>query len=182
MFTVDGVQVVVKQHIILNPGIDVPSPFSTRRSGQPTLLPRPKEKTREGERDLWLTALRLRRTMAAPRITTNSLPFRNTLLNPARLRSYVLRLPLFTRLIIVAILFFWLLELQTVWSVVQWGSLDPSKVSFGSMYRLNTFALIHTGFLHMLMDTLCLVPLLDRFEAEWGTLSSLALFMGRRSP
>ena len=47
------------------------------------------------------------------------------------------------------------------------------------MYRLNTYPLIHLGFFHMLMDTLCLIPLLERFEAEWGTLNSAALFMGR---
>ena len=55
--------------------------------------------------------------------------------NPARLRSYLLRLPLFTRGIIVAIIFFWLLELQTVWSVTQWGSLIPKEIGLGtSMY------------------------------------------------
>lgn len=52
--------------------------------------------------------------------------------NPARLRSYLLRLPLFTRGIIVAITFFWLLELQTVWSVTQWGSLIPKEIGLGT--------------------------------------------------
>jgi len=104
--------------------------------------------------------------------------FPTRLINPSRLRSYVLRLPLFTRLILLAIIVFWLLEFQTVWSVIQWGSLDPKEIGFGSMYRLNTFVLIHMGFWHMLMDTICLVPLLERFEAEWGTLTSVALFMG----
>lgn len=52
--------------------------------------------------------------------------------NPARLRSYLLRLPLFTRGIIVAIFFFWILELQTVWSVTEWGSLIPKEIGFGS--------------------------------------------------
>ncbi|KIV82091.1 hypothetical protein, variant [Exophiala sideris] len=116
--------------------------------------------------------------MPTPRITTNSFPLPTRLINPSRLRSYVVRLPLFTRLILLAIFAFWLLELQTVWSVIQWGSLDPKQINFGSLYRLNTFALIHTGFFHMLMDTLCLVPLLERFESEWGTLTSVALFLG----
>lgn len=98
--------------------------------------------------------------------------------NPARLRSYLLRLPLFTRGIIVAIIFFWLLELQTVWSVTQWGSLIPKEIGLGTMYRLNTFPLIHMGFLHMFFNTICLVPLLERFEAEHGTLNTLALFLG----
>lgn len=119
--------------------------------------------------------------MAPPRISTNSLPLPTRLINISRLRSYVLRLPLFTRLILLAIFAFWLLEFQTVWSVIQWGSLDPKEIGFGSMYRLNTFPLIHNGFWHMLMDALCLVPLLERFEAEWGTLTTVALFMGRKS-
>ena len=48
------------------------------------------------------------------------------------------------------------------------------------MYRLNTFPLIHMGFLHMFFNTICLVPLLERFEAEHGTLNTLALFLGRK--
>ncbi|OAL35785.1 hypothetical protein AYO20_04935 [Fonsecaea nubica] len=113
-----------------------------------------------------------------PRITTNSLPLPTRLIQPSRIRSYVLRLPLFTRLILVAIVAFWILELQTVWSVIKWGSLEPKEINLGSMYRLNTFVLIHTGFWHMLINTICLMPLLERFEAEFGTLNSIALFMG----
>jgi len=135
--------------------------------------------------------------------------------NPARFRSYILRLPLFTRACVVAILFFWALELQTVWSVTKWGSLIPSEIGFkssklcswvftwkrrgenrrvgqerfrtcadsvwGIVYRLNTFPFIHLGFIHMAIDTICFVPLLERFEAEHGTLSTLALFLGRES-
>lgn len=118
--------------------------------------------------------------MAPPaRISIGNLPLRAPSFNPARLRTYVFRLPLFTRLILLAIIAFWLLELQTVWSVIQWGALIPKEIGFSSMYRLNTFPLIHLGFFHMLMDTICLIPLLERFEAEWGTLTSVALFMGR---
>jgi glycosylphosphatidylinositol transamidase len=101
--------------------------------------------------------------------------------NPARLRSYVLRLPLFTRLCAVAIFAFWVLELQSAWEVIKWGSLIPKEIGFGSMYRLNTFPFIHLGFIHMAVDLVCFVPLLERFEAEHGTLNSLALFMGRES-
>jgi len=113
-----------------------------------------------------------------PRISTNSLPQAIRYIQPARLRSYVFRLPLFTRLILLAIVIFWLLGLQSAWSVTKWGWLEPSEINFGTLYRLNTFVLIHTGFFHMLMDTLCLVPLMERFEAEFGTLTSIALFMG----
>lgn len=52
--------------------------------------------------------------------------------NPSRVRSYLVRLPLFTRLVLSVILAFWLLELQTIWSVVQWGSLTPNDIGLGS--------------------------------------------------
>ncbi|KKK20052.1 hypothetical protein ARAM_006405 [Aspergillus rambellii] len=98
--------------------------------------------------------------------------------NPSRVRSYLLRLPLFTRLILLAIIIFWLLELQTVWAVVQWGALVPDEIGLGTMYRLNTYPLIHTGFFHTFMNLLALTPLLERFEAEHGTLTAVALFIG----
>ncbi|PYH46859.1 rhomboid protein 2 [Aspergillus saccharolyticus JOP 1030-1] len=98
--------------------------------------------------------------------------------NPSRVRSYVLRLPLFTRLVLLAILVFWLLELQTVWSVVQWGSVIPEEINIGTMYRLNTYPFIHVGFFHAFLNLLALTPLLERFEAEHGTLTAVALFFG----
>lgn len=47
------------------------------------------------------------------------------------------------------------------------------------MYRLNTYPIIHTGFFHAVLNALALTPLLERFEAEHGTLTSIALFVGR---
>ena len=107
-----------------------------------------------------------------------SLP--TALFNPSRIRSYLFRLPLFTRFVILATLLFWVLELQTVWSVIEWGSLQPSKIGplSGGMYRLNTFVFVHLGFFHMLFNLICIVPLMERFEAEFGTLVTFALFMG----
>ena len=55
---------------------------------------------------------------------------------------------------------------------------DPDVLSC-VVYRTNTFPLIHAGFLHTLMNVLALTPLLERFEAEYGTLTTLALFLGR---
>ena len=52
--------------------------------------------------------------------------------NPARLRSYVFRIPLFTRIILVLILLFWILELQTAWDIAQWGALVPLQVNFST--------------------------------------------------
>lgn len=52
--------------------------------------------------------------------------------NPGRVRSYLVRLPLFTRLVLLAIVAFWLLEFQTIWSVVQWGALIPEEINLGT--------------------------------------------------
>lgn len=52
----------------------------------------------------------------------------------------------------------------------------------GTVYRLNTYPFIHMGFFHALLNLLALIPLLERFEAEHGTLTSVALFVGREFP
>lgn len=46
-------------------------------------------------------------------------------------------------------------------------------------YRLNTFPLIHLNFIHALLNAIALTPLMERFESEYGTLTTLALFFGR---
>ncbi|CAG7960953.1 unnamed protein product [Penicillium nalgiovense] len=99
--------------------------------------------------------------------------------NPGRIRTYLLRLPLFTRLVLLIILAFWLLEFQTIWSVVQWGALIPEEINLGTMYRLNTYPVIHMGFFHAFFNAMAVTPLLERFEAEHGTLTAIALFVGR---
>lgn len=48
-----------------------------------------------------------------------------------------------------------------------------------AVHRLNTYVFIHQGFFHMLMNALALTPLLERFEAEHGTLVTVAMFIGR---
>lgn len=48
-----------------------------------------------------------------------------------------------------------------------------------TVYRTNTFPLIHAGFFHALLNVVALTPLLERFETEHGTLTSLLLFFGR---
>lgn len=50
-------------------------------------------------------------------------------LNPARMRSYVFRLPLFTRVVLFLILLFWLVGIQSVWDIVGWGALVPKSIS-----------------------------------------------------
>lgn len=51
-----------------------------------------------------------------------------------------------------------------------------------TVYRTNTFPLIHAGFFHALLNIAALTPLLERFETENGTLTSLLLFFGRELP
>jgi glycosylphosphatidylinositol transamidase len=48
-----------------------------------------------------------------------------------------------------------------------------------TVYRLNTYPVIHSGFFHVLLNILALTPLLERFETEHGTLTAVALFVGR---
>ena len=52
--------------------------------------------------------------------------------NPARLRSYVFRIPFFTRIILLLIILFWILELQTAWDITQWGALVPLQVNLST--------------------------------------------------
>jgi GPI-anchor transamidase subunit GAA1 len=42
-----------------------------------------------------------------------------------RARSYVLRLPLFTRVIVAVIVLVWAVGTQSVWDVRAWGALVP---------------------------------------------------------
>lgn len=48
------------------------------------------------------------------------------------------------------------------------------------MHRLNTFPVVHRGFVHAFLNLFALTPLIERFETEHGTLVSLALFAGRK--
>ena len=48
-----------------------------------------------------------------------------------------------------------------------------------TVHRTNTFPLIHTDVVHLVVNLLGVTPMLERFEAEHGTLTSVALFFGR---
>jgi GPI-anchor transamidase subunit GAA1 len=50
------------------------------------------------------------------------------------------------------------------------------------VYRINTFPFIHLNFIHALLNVLALTPLMERFEHEHGTLTVVALFVGRELP
>ncbi|TKA72873.1 hypothetical protein B0A55_06643 [Friedmanniomyces simplex] len=94
-----------------------------------------------------------------------------------RIRSYLLRLPLATRGLLLAITAFYLAHL--VWpALTQWGALIPQEIGVSSLYRLNTYPLLHASLPHYLLNTLALLPLLDRFEADHGTIVTFLLFTG----
>ena len=128
-------------------------------------------------------------------------PNNATSFNTLRARAYVFRLPLFTRAIVSAIAALAVLSLLPIWDLQRWGALIPSQVSlFNGLcdrrpqlgrpsfymltpmpaYRITTFPLIHLNLVHALINILALTPLLERFELEYGSLTTLALFFGRK--
>lgn len=98
--------------------------------------------------------------------------------NSARFRSYVFRLPLATRLVVGFIFVVFWASFLFQDGLKPWGSLAPNKVDFTSLYRLTTYAIIHESFVQLLINLLALTPLLERFEAENGTLVTVALVSG----
>lgn len=54
-----------------------------------------------------------------------------------RARSYIFRLPLFTRIVLLAIVAAWAASLQPAWDVKQWGALIPDQLSFTSCEPLS---------------------------------------------
>ncbi|KAH7036471.1 hypothetical protein B0J12DRAFT_581728 [Macrophomina phaseolina] len=98
-------------------------------------------------------------------------------LNPARLRSYIFRLPLCTRVILFIIVALWAASILTP-TLREKCALIPDQVSITAAFRLNTYPVTHVGLFHTLFNLLAITPLLERFEAEHGTLVSFALFSG----
>jgi len=94
-----------------------------------------------------------------------------------RLEAYVLRLPLLTRVVILAISAVHFFEVIGV-PVSVYFALDPKVMGLDQMHRLNTYPLVHTGLMHCLMNIFALTPLLERFEREIGTLKCLLLIAG----
>ncbi|GAB7361230.1 hypothetical protein MBLNU230_g1291t1 [Neophaeotheca triangularis] len=94
-----------------------------------------------------------------------------------RIRSYILRLPLATRLLFLILTGFYIATLFAP-GLEQWGSLIPSEINIQTLYRMNTYPLLHVNFFHYLLNLIALIPLLERFEAENGTITTLLLFTG----
>ena len=123
-------------------------------------------------------------------------------LNPIRIRSWINRIPLFTRIILCLALTLWTLNFPLPWLSTS-GALVPAEVGLTSsesacrtgsysvarayvlltvalpVTTLNTYPLVHSGVIQLVFDLVALVPLLERFESEHGTLISIAMFIGR---
>lgn len=46
-------------------------------------------------------------------------------------------------------------------------------------HRANTYPFVHAGIISALLNILVSAPLIQRFETQHGTLTTLALFFGR---
>lgn len=57
--------------------------------------------------------------------------------NISSLRSYIFRLPLFTRAVLLIIVICWLLELQSLWDVVTWGALIPNETNISTRTNIS---------------------------------------------
>ncbi|KAI5361121.1 Putative peptidase S54, rhomboid domain, Rhomboid-like superfamily [Septoria linicola] len=95
-----------------------------------------------------------------------------------RIRSFFVRLPLATRGLSLVIVLFYLANLYWGATLHFWGALIPEQIGIKSLYRLNTFPLIHKSLFHLLLNLFTLIPLLERFEAEHGTITTFILFTG----
>jgi len=60
-------------------------------------------------------------------------------------------------------------------------SCSEANDAFHVVHRLNLFPLTHLNFFHMIFNLVAVTPLIERFESEYGTLVTLALFTGRKS-
>ncbi|KAK3486523.1 rhomboid protein 2 [Neurospora hispaniola] len=101
--------------------------------------------------------------------------------NTQRTRAYLLKLPLFTRATVLIIVLTWVLTLvgkSWNWDVKTWGALIPDEIGIATLYRINTFPFIHLNIFHTILNIVAFTPLLERFEHEHGTLTSVALFFG----
>ncbi|KAH6872635.1 rhomboid protein 2 [Alternaria rosae] len=98
-------------------------------------------------------------------------------ISPARIRSYILRLPFCTKVLVAAIVGLWVATIPFPW-IRDFGALEPAKMDLTQMHRLNLFPVLHWNFIHMIFNLVAVTPLIERFESEYGTLVTLALFTG----
>ncbi|ODQ56424.1 hypothetical protein SAICODRAFT_4604 [Saitoella complicata NRRL Y-17804] len=91
-------------------------------------------------------------------------------------QSQVKTMPLFTGLMLAAMVGLWVLGLFTGITELFW--LQPSELLKFQMHRMNTYPLVHLGILHLLLNMFPLVPLLSHFERQNGTLVTASIFFG----
>ncbi|KAF2237464.1 hypothetical protein EV356DRAFT_574249 [Viridothelium virens] len=97
--------------------------------------------------------------------------------SPARIRSYLNRIPLATRLLVLSIFFISILG-QRLPSLRDWGCLLPAETNLATLNRLSTYPFFHLSLIHLVLNLLALTPLLTNFESENGTIVTLVLFTG----
>ncbi|KAK3301515.1 uncharacterized protein B0H64DRAFT_383836 [Chaetomium fimeti] len=95
-----------------------------------------------------------------------------------RITAYIDKLPIFTKAIMSLMIVLEAASLLPWWNIKAWGWLEPDLINLSTLYRTNTFPLIHRNVFHLAINFLGVVPLLERFEMEHGSLPSVALFFG----
>ena len=115
-----------------------------------------------------------------------------------KVRIHLPRYSLCTRILVLSTILIWIAGYFFSW-IRDWGVLVPSQISWSSrernrdwnvnnytealitlaVHRLTTYPFINLGSFRFLCSLLALAPLLDRFELEYGTITTLALFTGR---
>lgn len=97
-------------------------------------------------------------------------------IDPSRIRPYLQRIPLFSRILLAVIVVFWIGSFSHGFS--ESTQLAPDKVLKGEGHRLTTYPFLHVGLLHAITNILALTPLLEKFETENGTLVTAVMFTG----
>ncbi|CCG84202.1 protein of unknown function [Taphrina deformans PYCC 5710] len=68
--------------------------------------------------------------------------------------------------------------MSQVTKIVDTFSLKPSDLPKFEMSRLTTYPLVHYSFLQYFLSLAAFIPLCERFERKYGSLRSLAMFLG----
>jgi len=93
-----------------------------------------------------------------------------------RLVSSFYKIPLASKVILAVLVLLSILGLNS--SFKKWLLLDPTLGFSGGAHRLTTYAFMHTSLLHLILDIVAIVPLLEKFESENGTLTTAVMFTG----
>jgi hypothetical protein len=78
----------------------------------------------------------------------------------SRIRTYLFRLPLFTRAIIAIIILLWLVGFQSFWDIRKWGALEPKEIGISTRELPLFFSLSSLLFSSLLFSSLLFSSLL----------------------